>query len=170
MIPQNDQLNNFSRKPLEQGGQEEGFPGPEGNPLKTTPGNDGTLAPERRGSVRRLHTNELERLHGRSKGGNHAVEEELRRRGFNSKMLAEIEWEYGQRQWCKAAKKASKISTAKNAEARRSRLKRKRARRRERSRERLRQNRIDLLARLKEGIVIVGENYDPAAADGTCPF
>jgi hypothetical protein len=42
-------------------------------------------------------------------------------------------------------------------------------RRRERTRERLRQNRIDLLARLNEGEEIVGENY-AWAADGTCPF
>ena len=168
----NDKLNNFSRKTRNKGGQEDGSRTPEGGCFETTPGEvaAGKKQNPRWTSVTKTSTRELKRIHGACKGGNLEVEEELRRRGFNSKMLAEIEWEYGQRQWCKAAKKASKISTAKNAEARRSRLKRKRDRWRERSRERLRQNRMDLLARLKKGVEIVGENYDHSAADGTCPF
>ena len=95
---------------------------------------------------------------------------ELRRRGFNSKMLGELVWEWGQRQWEKAAKKASKIATARNAEVRRQQKRAKEERRRERSRERQRQEQQARLDRLKEGVVIVGRNYDPSAADGSCPF
>jgi hypothetical protein len=176
MKRQKKELNNFRQKTREQGGQQEGFPGPEGNPLKTTPGE--VAARKKRNprwtSVTKTPTRELKRIHGACKGINREVEEELRRRGCSTKMLAEIQWEWGQRQWCKAAKRASKISTARNAKARwerrRSKRRRWRQRRRERSRERLRQNRIDLLARLKTGVVIVGEKYDAAAADGNCPF
>jgi hypothetical protein len=98
------------------------------------------------------------------------VADELRRRGFNSKMLEELVWEWGQRQWEKVAKRASKMASARNAEARRQKKRAKEERQRERSRERQRQEQQARLDRLKEGVVIVGRNYDPSAADGSCPF
>ena len=85
-------------------------------------------------------------------------------------MLREAEWGHDQRQWRKITKQASEVSRRRKKRVKSARLKRKRERRRERSRQRLRQNRADLLARLKQGVVIVGENYDPSAADGSCPF
>ena len=173
MIPQNDQLNNFSRKPLEQGGQEDGFPGHEGNPLmKTTPGEVAAIKTKnpRWKSVEKTPTRELKRIHGACKGGNLEVEEELRRRGFNSKMLAETQWEWGQRQWCKAAKRASEVSRQRKRRVKSARFGRKRAGRREQTRERLRQKQKTSADRVRQGFVIVGENYDPAAADGLCPF
>jgi hypothetical protein len=161
MISQNHQLNNFSRKTRDKGGQQEGLPGPDGNPLKTKPGEVAArkMRNPRWKSVQKTPTRELKRIHGACKGVNREVEEELRRRGFNSKMLADIQWEWGQRQWCKTAKRASKISTARNAKARW-----------EQTRERLRQKQKASADRVRLGFVIVGENYDAAAADGLCPF
>jgi hypothetical protein len=172
MILQNDQLNNFSRKTRDKGGQQEGLPGPDGNRLKTKPGEVAArkMRNPRRKSVQKTPTRELKRIHGESQGRNQPVEEELRRRGFNSKMLAEIEWEYGQRQWCKAAKKASEVSRQRKRRVKSARFGRKRAGRREQTRERLRQKQKASADRVRQGFVIVGENYDPAAADGLCPF
>jgi hypothetical protein len=167
MISQNGKYENCSGKPVEPGVAtgESGLP-VEGVSSKGQEDVAGKRTNPRWTTVTKTPTKELKRIHGMCNGQNKSVEEELRRRGFSSKMLAEVQWEWGQRQWKKSAKKASKISTARNSKARRAKLKRKRDRRRER----LRQNRMDLLARLKEGVRIMGENYDPAAADGTCPF
>ena len=172
MKPQNQEPNNFSRNPLEQGGRDEGSQTPAGGSFETAPGGGavGKKRNPRWTSVTKTSTRELKRIHGACKGGNPAVEEELRRRGFNSKMLEELVWEWGQRQWERAAKRASKIATARNVEARRQKKREKEERRRERSRERQRQEQQARLDRLKEGVVIVGENYDPSAADGSCPF
>jgi hypothetical protein len=174
MKPQNQEPENFSKKPLERGGQAEGARTPAGGSFDKTPGDGaaGNSGQRRsgRGSVCRLHTNELERLHGKSKGGNKAVEDELRRRGHNSTMLREAEWDHDQRRWREISKQAHEISRRQKKRVRRAKLKRKRDRRRERSRERQRQEQQARLDRLKEGVVIVGENYDPSAADGTCPF
>ena len=174
MTLQNGEFEDSRVNPLEPGVSGAAARVPDGGSFEKGPENGaaGSSAPprSRRGSVRRLHTNELERLHGKSKGQNRGVEEELRRRGHNSKMLREAEWDHDQRQWRKIAKQASEVSRRRKKRMKSARLKRKRERRRERGRERLRQNRADLLARLKQGVVIVGENYDPSAADGSCPF
>lgn len=169
MKRQNQEPGNSREKPVEPGVSGDIVRVPEEVSFMRSP-KDGVTGNGRCMSVRRLHTNELERLHGKTQGGNKAIEDELRRRGHNSKMLAEAMWDHDQRRWGKIAKKASEVSRRRKKSVRRAKLKRKRERRRERSRERLRQNRMDLLAKLKEGVEIVGENYDPSVADGTCPF
>lgn len=174
MKRQNQEFSGSRVNPLEKGVSGAAARVPDGGSFEKGPGDGagGNLGQRRscRGSVRRLHTNELERLHGKSKGQNREVAEELRRRGYNSKMLAGAEWGHDQRRWREVAQKAHEVSRRRKKGVRRAKLKRKRDRRRQRSQERLRQNRMDLPARLKEGVEIVGENYDPAAADGTCPF
>jgi hypothetical protein len=174
MKRQNQEPINFSGKPVEPGGQGEGSRAPAGGSSERASGDEGGEAPgrgrSRRGGARRLHANELERLHGKSKGGNKTVEDELRRRGHNSKTLREAEWDHDQRRWRKIAKKASEISRRRKKRVRRAKLKRKRDRRWERSRGRQRQEQQARLDRLKKGVEIVGENYDPSAADGSCPF
>jgi len=83
-------------------------------------------------------------------------------------MLTLVEWEHDQKRWREISRQAHEISRRRKRGAKSARRKRKE--RRELAQEQLRQNRIDLLARLKEGVVIVGRNYDPSAADGSCPF
>lgn len=169
MTLQNQEFGDSRVNPLQPGVSEALARVPDGGSSSKGRKNAGRRNP-RWTSVTKTTTRELKRIHGKCKGQNKAVEEELRRRGFNSKMLAEIEWEHGQRQWEKTAKQASEVSRRRKRRVKSARLKRKRERRRERNREQLRQNRIDLLARLKQGVEIVGENYDPSAADGSCPF
>lgn len=41
---------------------------------------------------------------------------------------------------------------------------------RRRQKERRRQRHIAVVARVKEGVRITGENFDPSACDGSCPF
>jgi hypothetical protein len=134
MISQSQEPRNFSRKPREPGSRVEEAKTPAGGSFEKTPGGGavGKKRNPRWTSVTKTSTRELKRIHGACKGGNPVVADELRRRGFNSKMLEELIWEWGQRQWQKAAKRASKISTAKNAEARRQRRRLKRRRWRQR--------------------------------------
>ena len=172
MKPQNQEPNNFSRNPLEPGRRDEGSQTPAGGSFETASG-DGARKKRnnpRFQSVSEMSIRKLKRIHGACKGGNPVVADELRCRGFNAKMLEELVWEWGQRQWEKAAKRASKIATTRNVEARRQKKRAKEERRRERSRERQRQEQQARLDRLKEGVVIVGKNYDPSNADGSCPF
>jgi hypothetical protein len=174
MKRQKHEPGNFSEKPGEQGGQEEGSRAPKGGSSEKGPGSGSGEAPRRRrsrrGGRRRLRTDELKRRHGESKGFNRPVEEELRRRGHNTKMLAQVEWDHDQKRWREISKQAHEISRRRKRGAKSAKQTRKRKERREQTREQTRQNRIDLLARLKAGVVIVGRNYDPSAADGSCPF
>lgn len=101
MILQNWKPENFSRKPVK--------PGVSGAAVRvpvegaSSRGGEGVAEGvpgrrrSRRTSIGRMHTDELERLYGKSKGGNRDVEDELRRRGHNSKMLREAEWGHDQR-------------------------------------------------------------------------
>jgi hypothetical protein len=108
----------------------------------------------------------LKQRYGKSNGKDREAEEELQRRGLNSKQLAEIIWGHAQASWQKGAKRASKIHTAQRTEKR---IQKKRKQKKQR-RERRRWKQIAKVARLKEGVTIVGENFDPSASDGSCPF
>jgi hypothetical protein len=169
MKSQNGESGNFSGKPVEPAAGRKVGDMPAG-PVSSKGRKGAGRRNSRWTSVTKTSTRELKRIHGECKGENPAVADELRRRGFNSRMLEQIQWEWGQQQWEKAAKRASKISTARNGKARREKKRAKEDRRRERSRERQRQEQQARLDRLKKGVQIVGEKYDPSAADGSCPF
>ena len=108
----------------------------------------------------------LKQRYAKSNGKDQEAGNELQRRGLNSKHLGKILWEHGQQGWQKQAKRASKIHTAQRTEAR---IQKKRKQKKQRG-ERRRQKQIAKVARLKEGVTIVGENFDPSASDGPCPF
>ena len=108
----------------------------------------------------------LKQRYATSNGKDQEAGNELQRRGLNSKQLREILWEHGQQGWQKQAKRASKIHTAQRTEKR---IQKKRKQKKQR-RERRRQKQIAKVARLKEGVKIVGENFDPSASNGSCPF
>jgi hypothetical protein len=57
-------------------------------------------------SVSEMSLRKLKRLHGESQGRNLAVEEELRRRGFNAQMLKESEWQHAQQRWEKTIRQS----------------------------------------------------------------
>jgi len=108
----------------------------------------------------------VKQRYGKSNGKDREAEEELQRRGLNSKQLAQIIWDYAQEGWRREAKKASKIRAARkrsvrNAKNRRHSLRRKESRR---------QEQIARVARLKKGVKIVGEGFDQFASEGSCPF
>lgn len=124
------------------------------------------MKPQGKRDLTRTRTSTLKWRYGESKGTDKAVEEELRRRGFNSKQLAELEWDHSQKKWTKEAKKASVVRRAKKKAVRRRKQKRHKLRRAERRR----QEKFARIARLKQGGVITGENLDPPACDGSCPI
>ena len=80
MKPQNQEPNNFSRNPLEQGGRDEGSRTPAGGSFETAPGSGavGKKRNPRWTSVTKTSTRELKRIHGACKGGNPVVADELR--------------------------------------------------------------------------------------------
>jgi hypothetical protein len=101
MKRQKQEPGNFSEKPGEQGGQEEGSRAPKGGSSEKGPG-DGARKKRknpRLQPVSEVSLRKLKRLHGESQGRNQAVEEELRARGFNAQMLKEAEWQHAQQQW-----------------------------------------------------------------------
>lgn len=101
----------------------------------------------------------LQWCQGEFKNKNPLVEDELRRRGLNTKQLRELEWNHDQSKWKKAA-----------AEARESqRSKKKRARKR-RAKKNKRQRQVAVTARVKSGFTVVGERFVPAQATSTFPF
>ena len=116
--------------------------------------------------VRKVSTKWLKYRYGKANGLDREAEDELRRRGINSKELGKILWHHAQKEWQKQAKKGREIRRRKKRSARRAKTRQKRAQRRERHR----QEQIDRVARLKQGVVIVGEHFDPSACDGSCPF
>jgi hypothetical protein len=96
--------------------------------------------------VSKMSVRALKHRYGKSNGKNREVEEELQRRGLNSRQLGEILWEYGQQGWQKQAKRASKIHTAQRTEKRIQ----KRRKQEEQRRERRRQEQIARVASLKQ--------------------
>jgi hypothetical protein len=63
-------------------------------------------------SVSEMSVRKLKRLHGESQGRDQAVEEELRARGFNSQMLEEVQWEWGQQRWEKTVRQSGHAAAA----------------------------------------------------------
>ncbi|MCE9631925.1 MAG: hypothetical protein K8S94_14575 [Planctomycetia bacterium] len=113
-----------------------------------------------------IRTSTLKRMYCESNGSDKAVEEELRTRGLNSRELTDLERSHSERRWREQSKKAHKVAR-----------KRKQSvciasniRHSQRREERRRQERKDRVALLKKGVVITGENCDPSASDGSCPF
>ena len=113
-----------------------------------------------------VRTSTLKQIYGESNGTDKAVDEELRNRGFNTRELTEIQWSYNQRRWREQAKKAHKVARRRRQAVSNAKNRRHRKRRKERRR----QEQLARVARLKEGVVITGENFDPSASDGSCPF
>lgn len=108
----------------------------------------------------------LKRMYGESNGSDKAVEEELRTRGYNTRELNEIERSHSERKWREQSKKARKFTRKrKQSVCIASNIRHSQPRK-----ERRRQEQIARVARLKEGVVITGENFDPSASDGSCPF
>jgi len=103
--------------------------------------------------------------YGKSNGTDREAEDELQRRGLNSKQLGDVLAEYGLKAWRTESKKAHKVARRKRRSVRNAKNRRHRLRRTERRR----QEQIARIARLKEGVTIVGENFDPSASDGSCP-
>lgn len=113
-----------------------------------------------------MSTFRLKQICGESGGTDKPVEEELRTRGFNTRELIDVERQHQQKKWLKERKKASTVTRKKKQSIRNASHRRHRFRKKERRR----QEQIDKAARLKDGVVIVGDNFDPSAADGSCPF
>jgi hypothetical protein len=116
--------------------------------------------------ITRMGLRRLKHRYGASNGHDQEAANELQRRGLNSKQLAEVIWEHGQEAWRQEAKKASKVARRKRRSVRVAKNRRHRLRRKEQRR----QEQIARAARIKQGVVIVGENFDTSACDGSCPF
>jgi hypothetical protein len=86
--------------------------------------------------------------YGKSDGKDREAEGELQRRGLNSKQLGEVIWAYSQKQWRTEAKKAHKVARRKRRSVRSASNRRHYLRRKEHRR----QEWIDFIARLKEGV------------------
>ena len=113
-----------------------------------------------------IRTSTLKRMYCESNGSDKAVEEELRTRGYNTRELNEIERSHSERKWREQSKKARKFTRKrKQSVCIASNIRHSQPRK-----ERRRQEQIARVARLKEGVVITGENFDPSASDGSCPF
>lgn len=63
-------------------------------------------------SVSEMSIRKLKRLYGESEGRNLAVEDELRRRGFNTQMLKEAEWEHARQRWEKTVRQSGHAAAA----------------------------------------------------------
>lgn len=113
-----------------------------------------------------IRTSTLKRMYGESNGSDKAVEEELRTRGYNTRELTDLERSHSERKWREQSKNAHKLARKRKKGVRNASNRRHSQRRKERRR----QEQIALVARLKEGVVITGENFDPSACDGSCPF
>jgi hypothetical protein len=102
-------------KAQEQGGQGEGMRAPEGRSFEKASGS-GAAGKKRMNpqlqSIPEMSTRKLKRLHGESQGRNLAVEEELRRRGFNTQMLKEAEWQHAQQRWDKTIRESGHAAAA----------------------------------------------------------
>ena len=114
----------------------------------------------------RLSKATLKWMYGKSQGKDIQFEDELRRRGMNSKQLAEVVWDFNQKQWTKSARKAGQRHAKQTGQAKRERRRQRRIRRRKDRR----QKRLAVFAALKNGVVITGKDFDPSARDGSCPF
>lgn len=68
--------------------------------------------------ISKMSLRSLKARYGKSNGRDREAEEELQRRGLNSKQLGEVLWEQGQQEWRKESKKASKIRGEKRARKR----------------------------------------------------
>jgi hypothetical protein len=115
--------------------------------------------------VSRISTKRLRFRYGESNGKDREAEAELQKRGLNSKDLQQVIWDYGAIKWRAAKNVANIVACKRRRRVRRAKNKRRRLRRQERRR----QKQIAQVARLKEGVVIVGQNYDISRADGSCP-
>jgi hypothetical protein len=113
-----------------------------------------------------IRTSKLKRMYCESNGSDKAVEEELRNRGLNSRELTDLERSHSEQKWREQSKKAHKVARKRKRTVRIA----KNIRHRQRREERRRQEQIARVARLKKGVVITGENFDPSASDGSCPF
>ena len=113
-----------------------------------------------------IRTSTLKRMYCESNGSDKAVEEELRTRGYNTRELNEIERSHSERKWREQSKKARKFTRKrKQSVCIASNIRHSQPRK-----ERRRQEQIARVALLKKGVVITGENFDPSASDGSCPF
>lgn len=107
----------------------------------------------------------LQRLkcrYGASNGLDREPANELQRCGLNSRQLAELLWDYGQDKWRQSKTEANEIASKNRRTARN--------RRNRRSRQRSQHLRIDRVVQMKQGIVIVGKNFNSSACNGSCPF
>ena len=104
----------------------------------------------------------LKQRYGKSNGKNREAEEELLRRGLNSKQLGEILWEHGQEQWRKQAKKSSKIRGARKAK--------KRSQKRKHWWNHIRKRRGPRSTTQSEGTTTQEPTVTPSASDGACPL
>lgn len=135
------------------------------SPLSTSP-NRTPAPPSTDRDLPSIRTSTLKLMYGESNGSDRAVEEELRNRGLNTRELTEIERSHHQRKWREQATKAHKVARRRQKSIHIA----KNIRHGQRRKERRRQEQIARVARLKEGVVITGENFDPSASDGSCPF
>jgi hypothetical protein len=123
----------------------------------------------RRDPMASVPTWQLKQAHGAAKGRNVAVADELRRRGFNTKQLRDLEWEHGQGLWRQSAKNATKIRAN---DGRRKRKRKKGQARRGRAEQRVeahRQAQREINLRVERGFTVVGEDF-LETRDGSCPF
>lgn len=116
--------------------------------------------------VTKTSTRALEQRYGEANGRDQEAANELQRRGFTSKQLGEVLWDHGQQKWRQQATQANDIACKKRRSVRNAKNRRHRLRRKERRH----QEQIARVAQMRQGIWIVGENFDPSACDGTCPF
>lgn len=116
--------------------------------------------------ITRMGLRGLKYRYGQSNGKDREAEDELRRRGLNSIQLRQVVWDYGGEMWGEAKRKANAIAITRKSRVKRAKNRRHTLRRQERRR----QEQIERVARMKQGIRITGEHYDPSASDGTCPF
>jgi hypothetical protein len=114
MKSQNGEFGDSRVKPVEKGVSGAAARLPDGGSFERASGNEirKKRANPRFQSVSEMSIRKLKRLHGEGQGRNLAVEEELRRRGFNAQMLAEIQWEYDQRRWEKTIRQLGSMAAA----------------------------------------------------------
>lgn len=116
--------------------------------------------------ITKMGLRRLRLRYGESNGKDREAEQELQRRGLNSKQLREVVWEYGGIKWGLAKSRANEIAARRKRRVRNQ----KNRRHRERRMERRRQEQRDVTARVEAGFVVTGERFDPSACDGSCPF
>lgn len=114
MKSQNGEFGDSRVNPLQPGVSDAAARVPDGGSSEKGSG-DGARrkrANPRHQSVSEMSVRKLKRLHGESQGRDQAVEEELRRRGFNAQMLKEAEWQHAQQRWEKSIRQSGHAAAA----------------------------------------------------------